>query len=165
MPSKLLVQLHVCDLRQHGVECSEEATPMLFRIRSSSLWLFPIRYADVFRAQFIYSTSRILKLIRSYTGSQYINQQMCTMLLHSPPHLGCKALEKLPGGLIFIQTIRVQVNIPAESGEMGVLANHVPSIEQLKPGLVEVIEESGGSKQFFRMYKHSSKDKSIIKAT
>jgi F-type H+-transporting ATPase subunit delta len=43
----------------------------------------------------------------------------------------------------------VQVNIPAESGEMGVLANHVPSIEQLKPGLIEVIEESGGSKQFF----------------
>lgn len=42
------------------------------------------------------------------------------------------------------------MNIPAESGEMGVLANHVPSIEQLKPGLVEVIEESGGSKQFFR---------------
>jgi len=43
----------------------------------------------------------------------------------------------------------IQVNIPAESGEMGVLANHVPSIEQLKPGLIEVIEESGGSKQFF----------------
>jgi F-type H+-transporting ATPase subunit delta len=45
----------------------------------------------------------------------------------------------------------VQVNIPAETGEMGILANHVPSIEQLKPGLIEVIEESGGSKQFFRM--------------
>ena len=45
---------------------------------------------------------------------------------------------------------RVQVNVPAESGEMGILANHVPSIEQLKPGLIEVIEESGGSKQFFR---------------
>ncbi|KAF5026281.1 hypothetical protein F66182_1631 [Fusarium sp. NRRL 66182] len=43
----------------------------------------------------------------------------------------------------------VQVNIPAESGEMGVLANHVPSIEQLKPGLVEIVEESSGSKQFF----------------
>ncbi|VBB86433.1 Putative mitochondrial ATP synthase delta chain precursor [Podospora comata] len=42
----------------------------------------------------------------------------------------------------------VQVNIPAESGEMGVLANHVPSIEQLKPGVVEIIEESG-NKQFF----------------
>lgn len=33
---------------------------------------------------------------------------------------------------------------------MGVLANHVPSIEQLKPGLVEVIEESGSNKQYFR---------------
>lgn len=33
---------------------------------------------------------------------------------------------------------------------MGILAQHVPSIEQLKPGLVEIIEESGGSKQFFR---------------
>lgn len=43
----------------------------------------------------------------------------------------------------------VQVNIPAGSGEMGVLANHVPCIEQLKPGLVEVIEETGGTKQFF----------------
>jgi hypothetical protein len=32
---------------------------------------------------------------------------------------------------------------------MGVLANHVPSIEQLRPGLIEVIEEAGGSKQFF----------------
>lgn len=44
----------------------------------------------------------------------------------------------------------VQVNIPAESGEMGILASHVPAIEQLKPGLVEIIEEAGGSKQFFR---------------
>lgn len=33
---------------------------------------------------------------------------------------------------------------------MGVLANHVPSIEQLKPGLVEVVEEGGSTKQFFR---------------
>jgi len=32
---------------------------------------------------------------------------------------------------------------------MGVLANHVPAIERLKPGLVEVIEETGGNKQFF----------------
>ncbi|KAG9548722.1 hypothetical protein KCU78_g20697, partial [Aureobasidium melanogenum] len=36
-----------------------------------------------------------------------------------------------------------------ETGDMGVLASHVPSIEQLRPGLVEVIEESAGSKQFF----------------
>lgn len=32
---------------------------------------------------------------------------------------------------------------------MGILANHVASIEQLKPGLVEIIEEGGATKQFF----------------
>ncbi|KAL2074534.1 hypothetical protein VTL71DRAFT_8312 [Oculimacula yallundae] len=55
----------------------------------------------------------------------------------------------LPHQSIYKSQGVVQVNIPAESGEMGVLANHVPSIEQLKPGLVEIIEESGSSKQFF----------------
>ncbi|KAK2798061.1 hypothetical protein FQN50_008973 [Emmonsiellopsis sp. PD_5] len=55
----------------------------------------------------------------------------------------------LPHQSIYKSTDVVQVNIPAESGVMGVLANHVPSIEQLKPGLVEIIEESGGTKQFF----------------
>ncbi|KAI3337307.1 ATP synthase delta chain [Xylariaceae sp. AK1471] len=55
----------------------------------------------------------------------------------------------LPHQSIYTSRDVVQVNIPAESGEMGVLANHVPSIEQLKPGLIEVIEENGTSKQFF----------------
>ncbi|KAI0486896.1 ATP synthase delta chain [Xylaria cf. heliscus] len=53
------------------------------------------------------------------------------------------------GPSIYTSQDVVQVNIPAESGEMGVLANHVPSIEQLKPGLVEIIEENGASKQYF----------------
>ncbi|ORY69839.1 ATP synthase [Pseudomassariella vexata] len=55
----------------------------------------------------------------------------------------------LPHQSIYKSQDVVQVNIPAESGEMGVLANHVPSIEQLKPGLVEIVEEAGSSKQFF----------------
>ncbi|KAI0180274.1 ATP synthase delta chain [Hypoxylon sp. FL1284] len=55
----------------------------------------------------------------------------------------------LPHQSIYKSQGVVQVNIPAESGEMGVLANHVPSIEQLRPGLIEVVEESGSSKQFF----------------
>lgn len=42
---------------------------------------------------------------------------------------------------------------------MGVLAGHVPSIEQLRPGLIEVIEESGGSKQFFRTLPRSAHEK------
>ncbi|KNG44280.1 atp synthase delta mitochondrial precursor [Stemphylium lycopersici] len=55
----------------------------------------------------------------------------------------------LPHQSIYKSQDVVQVNLPAETGEMGVLANHVASIEQLKPGLVEIIEEQGGSKQFF----------------
>ncbi|SPQ22439.1 a897e28f-7444-4060-a1f9-f3016d9a577d [Thermothielavioides terrestris] len=55
----------------------------------------------------------------------------------------------LPHQSIYRSQDVVQVNIPAESGDMGILANHVPSIEQLKPGVVEIIEESGSSKKFF----------------
>lgn len=71
---------------------------------------------------------------------------MCT----SSQHRKRKANVARKSGVLADPVDSVQVNIPAESGEMGVLANHVPSIEQLKPGLVEVIEEAGGSKQFFR---------------
>lgn len=44
----------------------------------------------------------------------------------------------------------LQVNLTAASGEMGILANHVPSIEQLKPGVLEVIEngQNEGKKWF-----------------
>jgi F-type H+-transporting ATPase subunit delta len=48
---------------------------------------------------------------------------------------------------VFSQDV-VQVNIPAESGDMGILANHVPSIEALRPGVVEVIEQTGSHKIF-----------------
>lgn len=41
------------------------------------------------------------------------------------------------------------MNISAEAGDMGILANHVPSIEALRPGVVEVIESAGGSKKWF----------------
>ncbi|KAJ5444474.1 ATP synthase subunit delta [Penicillium daleae] len=55
----------------------------------------------------------------------------------------------LPHQTIYRSTGVTQVNIPAASGEMGVLANHVPSIEQLKPGIVEIVEEGGATKQYF----------------
>ena len=43
-----------------------------------------------------------------------------------------------------------QVNIPAATGDMGILANHVPSVEALKAGIVEVIEDAGAqSKKWF----------------
>jgi hypothetical protein len=41
-----------------------------------------------------------------------------------------------------------QVNIPAATGDMGILANHVPTVEALRPGLLEIIETSGTKKYF-----------------
>lgn len=55
----------------------------------------------------------------------------------------------LPHETIFSSSGVTQVNIAAESGDMGVLANHVASIESLKPGVVEVIENQGDSKKWF----------------
>ncbi|KAF2747620.1 epsilon subunit of F1F0-ATP synthase N-terminal domain-containing protein [Sporormia fimetaria CBS 119925] len=55
----------------------------------------------------------------------------------------------LPHQSIYKSQEVTQVNLAAETGDMGVLANHVPSIEQLKPGLVEIIEEGGNNQQFF----------------
>ncbi|KAI1911319.1 delta subunit of the central stalk of mitochondrial F1F0 ATP synthase, atp16 [Ophidiomyces ophidiicola] len=55
----------------------------------------------------------------------------------------------LPHETIYKSTDVVQVNISAESGDMGILSNHVPSIEQLRPGPIEIIEENGQTKKFF----------------
>lgn len=90
-----------------------------------------------------------------YTRRPSTSRKMCTFRFPLPRSteraFACAAREDQYSRKIqiLIRKNSVQVNIPAESGEMGVLASHVPSIEQLKPGLVEVIEESGGSKQFF----------------
>lgn len=43
----------------------------------------------------------------------------------------------------------MQVNLSAATGDMGILANHVPSIEALRPGVVEVVESAGSSKKWF----------------
>lgn len=55
----------------------------------------------------------------------------------------------LPHQAIFTSTEVVQVNISAATGDMGILANHVPSIEPLRPGVIEVVESAGGSKKWF----------------
>lgn len=54
---------------------------------------------------------------------------------------------------IFSSQEVTQVNIAAASGDMGILANHVPAIEPLKPGVIEVIEAPGQSKKWFGGWK------------
>jgi F-type H+-transporting ATPase subunit delta len=45
-----------------------------------------------------------------------------------------------------------QVNLPAATGDMGVLAHHVATVEALRAGVVEVIESSGSKKWFGVFY-------------
>lgn len=54
----------------------------------------------------------------------------------------------LPHETLYPSSTVTQVNLPAKSGQIGILANHVPTVEQLVPGVVEVLEGSG-SKKFF----------------
>jgi F0F1-type ATP synthase epsilon subunit len=47
---------------------------------------------------------------------------------------------------------RQQVNIPTTSGDMGILSQHVPSITQLRPGVVEIISEGNTGDKWFGIY-------------
>ncbi|EJT47015.1 hypothetical protein A1Q2_01969 [Trichosporon asahii var. asahii CBS 8904] len=57
--------------------------------------------------------------------------------------------DKLKLSLVSPSQAVTQVNIPAATGDMGILSNHVPSIEALRPGVVEVIEEGGKTGKYF----------------
>lgn len=42
-----------------------------------------------------------------------------------------------------------QVDIPSYSGSLGILANHVPILAVIKPGVVTVFEEDGNTRKIF----------------
>lgn len=42
-----------------------------------------------------------------------------------------------------------QVDVPSYSGSLGILADHVPILAVMKPGVVTVFEEDGSSKRIF----------------
>jgi F-type H+-transporting ATPase subunit delta len=55
----------------------------------------------------------------------------------------------LPHQSLYTSADVSQVNLPAATGDMGVLAHHEPTLEALRPGVVEVIESNGTSKKWF----------------
>ncbi|KAH9942479.1 epsilon subunit of F1F0-ATP synthase N-terminal domain-containing protein [Epithele typhae] len=55
----------------------------------------------------------------------------------------------LPHQSLFTSQDVVQVNLAAAAGDMGILANHEPTIEPLRPGVVEVIDSGNASKKWF----------------
>ncbi|KAJ2791599.1 delta subunit of the central stalk of mitochondrial F1F0 ATP synthase, atp16 [Coemansia guatemalensis] len=54
----------------------------------------------------------------------------------------------LPHAALMKGTEVNQVDMSAVSGDLGVLADHVPTIEQLKPGVIDFISDSGSQKYF-----------------
>lgn len=55
-----------------------------------------------------------------------------------------------PAQVIYNQARNVkQVDVPSLSGSFGILANHVPTLAVLKPGVVTVTETEGAVKRFF----------------
>lgn len=55
----------------------------------------------------------------------------------------------LPHDTLFASSTVTQVNVPGVNGDFGILANHVPIIEQLRPGVVSITETDGSVKEFF----------------
>ncbi|OBA20984.1 epsilon subunit of F1F0-ATP synthase N-terminal domain-containing protein [Metschnikowia bicuspidata var. bicuspidata NRRL YB-4993] len=55
----------------------------------------------------------------------------------------------LPHQTLYSESEVQQVNLPSVNGDLGILANHIPIVEQLRPGLLEIISKGGETEQFF----------------
>lgn len=55
----------------------------------------------------------------------------------------------LPHQTLYSESEVQQVNLPSVSGDLGILANHIPIVEQLRPGLLEIITKGGETEQYF----------------
>ncbi|CDK27578.1 unnamed protein product [Kuraishia capsulata CBS 1993] len=84
----------------------------------------------------IRSVTRAQPLLRR-TYADAVNPDVLTLSLTLPHE-----------SLIVKQQVQ-QVNVPAASGEIGILANHVPIVEELKPGVVEIVESPSKTSQYF----------------
>jgi len=55
----------------------------------------------------------------------------------------------MPRETVYFQQNIHQVNIPGAAGDFGVLANHVPTVAAMKPGVVSVYEDESTIKKYF----------------
>lgn len=51
--------------------------------------------------------------------------------------------------VLYDKKVVKQVDVPSYSGSFGILANHVPVLAVIKPGVVTVFEEDGSANKFF----------------
>jgi len=95
------------------------------------------------------STLRQLKLITSVGRALKPSPVVVSKRGYAQPSDKIKLSLVLPHQSLFSSQEVVQVNLSAVTGDMGVLANHVPTVEALRPGVLEVIESEGNSKKWF----------------
>merc|ERR1712110_848489 len=55
----------------------------------------------------------------------------------------------MPRETVYFQQVVHQVNIPGAAGDFGILANHVPTVAAMKPGVVSVFEDENTIKKYF----------------
>lgn len=77
---------------------------------------------------------RPMQLVRTYADAPVTDKLRLT--------LAC------PNKVLYEKQDVTQVNLPSTAGRIGVLANHVPSVEELTPGVVDVIT-GAETKSFF----------------
>ena len=51
--------------------------------------------------------------------------------------------------MFYNKVVVKQVDVPGVTGSFGILPEHVPTIANLKPGVVAITEEDGGMKKYF----------------
>lgn len=54
-----------------------------------------------------------------------------------------------PNDVLFNNVEISRITVPAVTGDMGILADHAPSLCQLRPGVVEVVQADGATKKWF----------------
>ncbi|CAI5756309.1 unnamed protein product [Candida verbasci] len=67
----------------------------------------------------------------------------------STPSDALKLSLALPFQTLYTDSEVEQVNLPSINGDLGILANHIPIVEQLRPGLLEIISKGGETEQYF----------------
>lgn len=55
----------------------------------------------------------------------------------------------LPHQTLYSESEVQQVNVPSINGDLGILANHIPIVEQLRPGMLEIISKGGETELYF----------------
>lgn len=55
----------------------------------------------------------------------------------------------LPHKTLYSESEVQQVNLPSINGALGILANHIPIVEQLRPGMLEIISKDGETQLYF----------------